>query len=143
MHGVYRSWPPRQLCAVVEVRERVLWKCVRVQHEAKSERVHEMAQHPPGFPPTGRLFRTFRGIAAPPPNMPRISQSGLSLQLPSGWLNDLGPVQKNIPRILLTFSTGQSASGWLNDEAPANIEFIFVTLSTRQSFSGWLNDEAP
>ena len=81
MHGVYRSWPPRQLGAVVEVRERVLGSaCVYSTRQKLSELVHEMAQHPPGFPPTGRLFRTFRGIAAPPPNMPRISQSGLSLQ---------------------------------------------------------------
>ena len=43
MHGVYRSGLPRQLCAVGKC-ERA-GKCVRVQHEAKIERVHEMAQH--------------------------------------------------------------------------------------------------
>ena len=99
MHGVYRSGPPRQLGAVVEVRERVLWKCVRVQHEAKSERVHEMGQHSTQHPP---------GVG-----------EGVKLstrQSFSGWLN--AEALMNIPPIFVTLSTRQSFSGWLNAEAP-------------------------
>ena len=70
------------------------WKCVRVQHEAKSERVHEMAQHPPGVGEGVKLS---------------------TRQSFSGWLN--AEALMNIPPIFVTLSTRQSFSGWLNDEA--------------------------
>ena len=114
MHGVYRSGPPRQLGAVVEVRERVLGSaCVYSTRQKLSELVHEMAQH-----------IVFRG-----------SYQGAW----SRWLND--QASWNIICIFVALSTRQSFSGWLNDEAWANIMLIFVTLSPRQSFSGWLNDD--
>ena len=49
------------MCSRGSAREREsTWKCVRVRHEAKSERVHEMAQHT---------------LGSSWPNIPRISQS--------------------------------------------------------------------
>ena len=100
MHGVFRSGPPRQLGAVVEVRERVLGSaCVYSTRQKLSELVHEMAQH-----------IVFRG-----------SYQGAW----SRWLND--QASWNIICIFVALSTRQSFSGWLNAEAKQNKYSIVVT----------------